>query len=72
MAQLNNIDIPDDLDIRIERLVEEGEFEDYEEAVQEVLSAGVTAYRTDHNASFESEFDDGFDAGPQHEDEYIF
>lgn len=74
MAQLTDIHIPDDLEVRIMRLVDEGEFVSYEEAVQELLSSGLTAYRTDETAgsSFESEFDDEFEPSHQHEDEYVF
>lgn len=75
MAKLNT-EIPDDLEIRIQRLVDEGEFLTYEEAVQELISSGLTAYRTnneqtdDYPSEFEDEFDTAEPAG--HDDEYVF
>lgn len=75
MAKLDT-EIPDDLEIRIQRLVDEGEFLTYEEAIQELISSGLTAYRTtdentdDYSSEFEDEFDTAEPAG--HDDEYVF
>lgn len=72
MAKLET-EIPDDLEIGIQRLVDEGEFIDYDEAVREILSSGLTVYRTD-NQTGDDEFRDEFDGGtnPSTEDEYVF
>lgn len=76
MAQLDGITIPEDTDIRISRLVEEGEFADREEAVRELISSGLTVYRTDgtSDSTFESEFgeDEFGEPTPQHDDDYVF
>lgn len=76
MARIE-IDIPDDLEFRIQRLVDDGEFATYEEAVQELVSTGLTAHRasgtTEDDDEF-NEFDDEFGTQepPGHEDEYAF
>lgn len=76
MAQID-AEIPDELEMRIRQLVEEGEFLDFEDAVQGLLSSGLTAYRTDNKTSddeFGSDFEDEF--GPQDpagaDDDYVF
>jgi Arc/MetJ-type ribon-helix-helix transcriptional regulator len=43
--------LPDDVDIEISQLVEEGEFINRDQAVEELLSLGVSAYTTDETAS---------------------
>lgn len=67
------VNIPDSLDMKIHRLVENGEFVDYESAVSELLSSGVTVHRTDNNRSNDSmnEFDDSLEPDG-HNDEYAF
>lgn len=72
MAKLD-INIPDDLDMKIQRLVDDGEFIDYNEAVNELLSSGITAYRTDNVIDNEDKSDEFGDAGPvDHDDDYVF
>lgn len=76
MARVD-VNIPDDLEIRIQQLVDEGEFTSYDDAVQELLSSGLTAYRTGEQSDddeFGSDFDDEFgSAEPSgHDDEYVF
>ena len=76
MAQIN-VQIPEDLDFQIQRLVDEGEFASREEAIQEILSSGLTAYRTNGGQDgdeFDSGFEDDFQPGgpADHEDEYVF
>lgn len=71
-----DIDIPDSLDMKIQRMVDEGEFVDYESAVNELISSGLTAYRTDNSSDdFEDNFNDDMDPskpGGQHNDDYVF
>lgn len=77
MGQIE-LTIPDDVEIRIQQLVDEGEFTTFEDGVQELLSSGLTAYRTDNrnnNDDYGSDFEDDF-GGPSepagHEDDYVF
>jgi Arc/MetJ-type ribon-helix-helix transcriptional regulator len=43
------VSLPDDVDIEIRQLVEEGEFINRDQAVEELLSLGVSAYSTDES-----------------------
>lgn len=66
------ITIPEHLEMQIAQLVEKGEFVDRKEAVEELLSTGLKAYKTsgpmeDEEPGFEEE---GGMMG--HEDEYVF
>jgi Arc/MetJ-type ribon-helix-helix transcriptional regulator len=45
------ISLPDDVDIEIRQLVEEGEFLNRDQAVEELLSLGVSAYATDESTN---------------------
>ena len=66
------ITIPEHLEMQIAQLVEQGEFVTREEAIEELLSTGLRAYKTsgpvddDEEPGFE---DDGMMG---HEDEYVF
>ncbi|WP_299262157.1 ribbon-helix-helix domain-containing protein [Halorientalis sp.] len=66
------ITIPEHLEMRIAQLVEKGEFLNREEAIEDLLSTGIKAYKTsgpvdeDDEAGFE---DDGMMG---HDDEYVF
>ncbi|MFC4359910.1 cell surface protein [Halobium salinum] len=66
------ITVPEHLEMRIAQMVEQGEFVDREDAVEELLSTGMKAYKTsgpmddDNEPGFE---DDGMMG---HEDEYVF
>jgi Arc/MetJ-type ribon-helix-helix transcriptional regulator len=40
------VSLPDDVDIEIRQLVEDGEFINRDQAVEELLSLGVSAYNT--------------------------
>ncbi|WP_435067169.1 DUF7120 family protein [Haloplanus sp. C73] len=41
------VSLPDDVDIEIRQLIEEGEFINRDQAVEELLSLGVSAYTTE-------------------------
>jgi Arc/MetJ-type ribon-helix-helix transcriptional regulator len=41
------VSLPDDVDMEISQLVEEGEFINRDQAVEELLSLGVSAYSTE-------------------------
>jgi len=45
------VSLPDDVDIEIRQLIEEGEFINRDQAVEELLSLGVSAYTTDESAN---------------------
>ncbi len=67
------ITIPEHLEMQIAQMVEQGEFLNREEAIEELLSTGLKAYKTsgpvdddEEGAGFE---DDGMMG---HEDEYVF
>jgi hypothetical protein len=65
------ITIPEHLEMQIAQLVEKGEFVNREEAVEDLLSTGLRAYKTsgpmdDDDTGFE---DDGMMG---HDDEYVF
>ena len=65
-----NVSVPDHIEMKIAQLVEQGEFANREDAVEELLSSGLKAYKTsgpiDEDAGFEDEGMMG------HEDEYVF
>lgn len=67
-----DINVPEHLDMRIAQLIEEGEFVDRNEAVEELLSTGIKAYKTAGGSSeleTDTEFEDDMMG---HEDEYVF
>jgi len=65
------ITVPEHLEMQIAQLIEQGEFVNREEAIQELLSTGLRAYKT--SGPIEEE-EPGFeDEGMMgHEDEYVF
>ncbi len=65
------ITVPEHLEMQIVQLVEQGEFVNRDEAIEDLLSTGIRAYKTsgpmsDEDRAFE---DDGMMG---HEDEYVF
>ena len=70
MARVN-ITVPEHLEMQIAQLVERGEFDDREEAIEDVLSAGIRAYKTSGPMEEEEpEFEE--DGMMGHDDEYVF
>ncbi|AOW80465.1 MAG: DUF7120 family protein [Halobacteriota archaeon] len=65
------INVPDHIEMQIAQLVDQGEFLSQEEAIEQLLSAGIKAYKT--SGPIEEE-EGGFeDEGMMgHEDEYVF
>ncbi|MDZ7746093.1 MAG: cell surface protein [Halobacteriales archaeon] len=66
-----DITVPEHLEMQVTQLVERGEFESREEAIEDVLSAGIRAYKTsgpmeDEDPSYEE------DGMMGHDDEYVF
>ena len=65
------ITVPEHLEMQIAQLVEQGEFVNREEAVEELLATGLKAYKT---SGPQSEMDEtGFEEEMMgHQDEYVF
>ncbi|RRJ30272.1 MULTISPECIES: ribbon-helix-helix domain-containing protein [Halocatena] len=65
------ITIPEHLEMQITQLVDQGEFINREEAIEDLLAAGVRAYKTSGPMD---EDDQGFedDGMMGHDDEYVF
>jgi len=67
------VNVPDYIDMGIAQLVDQDEFMSREEAVEELLSSGLKAYKTSGPSD-----DDGMDGGMEtegmmgHDDEYVF
>ena len=49
------VDLPDRIDSDIDRLVENGQFVNREQAIEELLTRGVSAYSTETDTEPESE-----------------
>jgi Arc/MetJ-type ribon-helix-helix transcriptional regulator len=64
------ITIPEHIEMQITQLVEQGEFLNREEAIEDLLSAGVRAYKTSGPMDDEEPLED--DGMMGHEDEYVF
>ena len=64
------VDVPEHLEMQLTQLVEQGEFVNREEAVEELLSSGIKAYKTSGPIDDEAGFEDEGMMG--HEDEYVF
>jgi Arc/MetJ-type ribon-helix-helix transcriptional regulator len=65
------ITVPEHLEMQVAKLVEQGEFVNREQAVEELLSTGLKAFKT---SGPQDEEDPGLeDEGMMgHEDEYVF
>ncbi|QLG62131.1 ribbon-helix-helix domain-containing protein [Halorarum salinum] len=66
------ITIPEHLEMQIAQMVEQGEFVNREEAIEELISTGMKAYKTSGPQDEDTEpgFED--DGMMGHEDEYVF
>ncbi|QHS15954.1 DUF7120 family protein [Halopenitus persicus] len=66
------ITVPEHQEMQIAQMVEQGEFLNREEAIEELLSTGIKAYKT--SGPTDEEEGPGFeDEGMMgHEDEYVF
>ncbi len=65
------INIPEHLEMQVTQLVEQGEFLNREEAIEDLLSTGLKAYKT--SGPLDDEAPDFEDDGMMgHEDEYVF
>jgi Arc/MetJ-type ribon-helix-helix transcriptional regulator len=66
------ITVPEHLEMRIIELVEDDEFLNREEAIEDLLSTGLKAYKT--SGPVEDDEDQGYedDGMMGHDDEYVF
>ena len=64
------ITVPEHLEMQIAQMVEQGEFVNREEAIEELLSTGLRAFTTSGPIEDDQEFQD--DGMMGHEDEYVF
>jgi hypothetical protein len=68
-----DLTIPEHLEMRITQLVEQGEFLNREEAIEDLLSTGLKAYKTSGPMDDDDEAGGYEDDGMMgHEDEYVF
>ena len=65
-----NINVPEHLEMKIAKLVNEGEFVDREEAIEELLSTGLRAFKTSGPMDEDDRLED--DGMMGHDDEYVF
>ncbi len=65
------ITVPEHLEMQIAQMVEQGEFVNREEAIEELLSTGIRAYKT---SGSQMDDDPGLedDGMMGHDDEYVF
>lgn len=68
------INVPEHLEMQITQMIEQGEFVNREEAIEDLLSAGLKAYKTSGPTDDTQGFDDGLedDGMMGHDDEYVF
>jgi len=66
------ITIPEHLEMQIAQLVEQGEFLNREEAIEDLLSTGIKAYKTSGPVDDEEETGFEDDGMMGHDDEYVF
>ncbi len=68
------ITIPEHLEMQIAQMVEQGEFLNREEAIEDLLSTGLKAYKTSGPTEGEESPGSGFedDGMMGHDDEYVF
>ena len=66
------ITIPEHLEMQIAQMVEQGEFVNREEAIEELISTGLKAYKA--SGPMDDDQDHGLedDGMMGHEDEYVF
>ncbi len=66
------ITVPEHQEMQIAQMVEQGEFVDRKDAIEELLSTGLKAYKT--SGPMDDEQEPGFedDGMMGHDDEYVF
>jgi len=66
------ITIPEHLEMQIAQLVDQGEFLNREEAIEDLLSTGIKAYKTSGPMDDDDEPNLEDDGMMGHDDEYVF
>ena len=66
------INVPDRLEMQIAQMVDEGEFLNREEAIEELISTGLKAYKTSGPMDDDAETGLEEDGMMGHDDEYVF
>ncbi|UIO99246.1 ribbon-helix-helix domain-containing protein [Halobaculum sp. CBA1158] len=66
------ITVPEHLEMQIAQMVEQGEFVNREEAIEELVSTGMKAYKTSGPQDSDTDPDFEDDGMMGHEDEYVF
>ena len=66
------LNVPEHLEMQIAQLVEQGEFVNREEAIEELLSTGMRAYKTSGPMDDDDEVGLEDDGMMGHDDEYVF
>ena len=64
-----NINVPEHLEMQIAQLVDQGEFVNREEAIEELLSTGLRAFKTSGPIDEDDRLED--DGMMGHDDEYV-
>jgi len=64
-----SVTVPDHIEMQMAQLVEQGEFTSREEAIEELLTSGLKAYKAGGPVEEEDYGDEGMMG---HEDEYVF
>ena len=65
------INIPEHIEMQIAQMVDGGEFVNQEEAIEDLLSTGIKAYKT--SGPMDTDEPGGLDDGLMgHDDEYVF
>jgi metal-responsive CopG/Arc/MetJ family transcriptional regulator len=64
--------IPEHLEMRVTQMVEQGEFVNREEAIEELIATGIKAYKTGGPVDDDAEPGIEDDGMMGHEDEYVF
>ncbi len=65
------VDLPDRLEMQINQLIEEGEYIDSQEAIEDLISVGIKTLRTSGRQEDEDEFEQYGDTVGG-DDEYVF
>lgn len=57
------VSLPDKMESKINRVVQEGDFLNREQAIEELLSRGISVYNTTASSSSDDSYGDSFSSG---------
>lgn len=66
------IDLPEHIEMQIAKLIDEGEYMDRQEAVEDLVSIGIKTMRTSGKQNEFDEFEEEFQDTMGGDDEYLF